>query len=452
MVAGRTRYVCGIAAFSTAMAALFVAWQSRSSVVVSSSPVSCYRIESPDRPSTSVVFAPRSEVWCYRDLEWPKGARFIYQVDENGLTRPELAMIVEADGTITHASLLKGDLSVHRVRGFNPLNAPLTPPPDAEPVPAPISLAADTSVASAIEVFQEVEFPELPPYRVKEGEFEASAAKDSLPWSGYWFPYSSARLYAGPDSPLAKYDLFVQRRAGVNPGAQDWEMRRHYFTGVNWEGHCNGWAAASVLRKEPKRPITDPYSGITFTVSDLKGLWIERDYCPKIAFFGSRYWGAGNDPSDIYPHVFHNVLVHYIGELRKPVLIDIRPDPSVENRVASAYKMTIQKAGQQTYLVDTHLLIHEYDNHLEEKVGVAPGSYHHYRYYLMTDENDVVVGGYWLSYNPDFLWVPLAPGDCEDKNEALEEFWINEILKFDKPPRPTLRPSPRPSPSPGVAE
>lgn len=452
MVAGKAPYLSGIAACSTAILALLVGWQSRSNIVVSAVPVKCYRIESPDRPVTSASYMARAETWCYRELERPQGARFIYQVDEQGLTKPELSMIVEANGTITHASLLKGELSVHRVRGFNPLNVPLTPPENAEPIPEPISVAADTSVANAIGVFQEVEFPELDPVIIKEGEFVASAAKDAMPWAGYWFPYSSARLYAGPDSPLAKYDRFVQRRAGVNPGAQDWEMRRHYYNGVNWEGHCNGWAAASVLRKEPKRPITDPYSGITFTVSDLKGLWIERDYCPKIAFFGSRYWGPGNDPSDIYPHVFHNVLVHYIGQLRKPILIDIRPDPSVENRVASAYEMSIQKVGEQTFLVDTRLMIHEYDNQLVDTVGVAPGAFHHFRYYLMTDENGVVKSGYWLSANPDFLWVPLASGDCDDKNEALEEFWINEILKFDKPPRPTLRPSPRASPNPGVAD
>jgi len=236
----------------------------------------------------------------------------------------------------------------------------------------------------------------------------------------------------------------------VNPGAQDWEMRRHYYTGVNWEGHCNGWAAASILRKEPKWPIKDPYSDVTFTVADIKGLWIERDYCPRIAFFGSRYWGDGGDPRDIYPHVFHKVLVHYIGELRKPVLVDIRPDPSVENRVISGYEMTIQEVAPQTYLVDNYVMIHEYDNDLQDKVGIAPGSRHHFRYYLMTDEKGDPRDGYWLSLNPDFLWVPLSPGDCEDKNEVLEEFWINEILKYEKPPRPTLRPSPGARPNPGA--
>lgn len=447
---GKSRIFGGIFGALTIVVALLIGWSSRSNIVSTATEVECYKIELPDRPVTARLPGARVETWCYRDLDQPPGSRMIYQVDENGITKPELSLIVEADGTIIHASLLKGDLTVHRVHGFNPLNAPLTPPENAVRVAAPISLASDSSVASAIGVFQDVEFPKLDPAVIREGDFAASAAKKAMPWRGYWYPYSSARMYAGYASPLAKYDGFVARRSGVNPGAQDWESRRHYYSGVNWEGHCNGWAAASVLRKEPERPITDPYSGITFEISDLKGLWIERDYCPKIAFFGSRYWGhGGEDMSDIYPHVFHNVLTHYIGKLKKPVLIDVMPQEAVENRVVSGYEMSIREVAPQTYLVDAAVRVHDYDKDIYENRGVADSEIRMYRYYLMTDENRKVISGSWLSYNPDFLWVPLASGECDDKNEHVEEFWINEIIKFDREPAPTPAPTPTPTPAVG---
>jgi hypothetical protein len=404
-------------------------------------PAECYRLSAGNLPFANSEPESSGEIWCYRQLDEPQGARLVYNVDENGETRPELSMMIQPDGTLVHASLKKGKLTVHkRDAAFSPLGVPILPPRDAERVPEPISIASAEPIESKIRIFWEHAPSRVHSGRVVEGKFIASVPKEDMPWRGYWFPHSSARMHSSQKSPMSKYDAFINRRAQVVIGAQKWERHNHLYTGLSWAGHCNGWAAASVLRPEPKRPAVDPYSGIEFSVSDLKGLWIERDYCPKIAFFGSRNNETErDDPSDIYPHDFHSVLTYFIGELKKPVLVDLMSTAPVENRVISGYTMDIRRIGPRSFQVDAAVKIHEYDKQLTEELGDAPHIIRNFRYTLTTDDDGRIRGGSWHSANPDFLWVALAPGNCKDHNPHVDEFWINEILKFQTPePEPEV--------------
>lgn len=427
----RSLVMMGIGGILALSASLPVAWGAPTQV----KPPECYKFKSFDSPAASPEVSEQEEIWCYRELDKPQGARIVYNIDEQGHTRPELTIMIEADGSIVHGSILAGHFSVHRIPGyrgvisFNPLPVPLTPPKDAERFAPPITPSSLQSMDTAIEVLTTYPIRTQETGAITEGTFNVSVAEEALPWKAFWFPYSSGKLHNGSDSPMAKFDRFVKARTGVNIGAQKWEKRNHRYTGVKWAGHCNGWAAASVLRREPRMPWTDPISGVTFTPNDIKGLLIARDYCPKMLFFGHRNWGAGSGAGDIQAHLFHNTLTYYIGQLGKPVLMDMMSTSPVENRVLSGYKMKVVRQKTNLYMVTMELRVHSYDTKFTDDLGPAPYKDRTYRYKIWTDDTGKAIKGSWLTSNPDFLWVPVSPGSCKDGNPAVTETWVDAIYK-----------------------
>jgi hypothetical protein len=368
------------------------------------------------------------ETWCYEKLTNPEGALYIYNSDSEEV-KPELAMVIEADGVLTHASLLGGEVTVHKVRvnQFSPFSIPTEEPKNLKPVPD-LNAVKNASSAQKVLSFLLSQKAGFEDFALQTGTFSASAR--ILPWRGYWWPYKDKSLYGTTSSPLGKYDRYVQARTGTNPGARAWEDAHHFSTGIWWQGHCNGWAASAVLRREPRAPKTDSRSGVTFLVSDQKGLLAETDYCARVAFFGNRFRGnPGDDPKDINPALFHRVLLYYIGNLGKPVAIDYHADPAVDNHIISGYTMTITKTGTNTYAVTTKLRVHKYDNFRTGTPGIAPTYTRTYSYKLR-ENSDGSLSGVWTSANPDFLWVPLSLADCGSNNPRVSHDIVAEILNL----------------------
>ncbi len=357
----------------------------------------------------------RTETWCY-DTNSVTGDIFIYNADFDEV-RPELALLIDRSGNLTHGSLQAGKISLHKVnaREINPYSIPLS-----EPVDMPVtrlenekSRNLNFSAQKVMELFRTGE--------VKQSVLPLAAASN-LPWRGYWWPRRGAPMVP----PLVKYDQFVSGRA-PNPGAAAWERARHAYNGVNWAGHCNGWAAASILRAEPRMSRADTATGVTFTVSDQKALLSELDYCVSVAFFGNRNYGAGNN-GDIRPELFHKTVLYYIGSLKKPVIMDYRADASVDNHVVSAYSMQIQDISATQKIVTANMIFHGYDKSASNAVGVAPRYTRIYKYRLTTDTSGKIIGGSWISGNPDFIWVPLSPARCRSNNQNISGQWIATIL------------------------
>lgn len=383
----------------------------------------CYhiRVESPEMARDS---RPRTETWCYRNLTDPVGGVFIFNAEHKSV-RPELAMLVERDGMLTHGSLMAGRITTHRLRyrDFNPFTVPLREPGAA--AAAVFAEVDEKSVDETLNLFLAQRSRAEMDFSVLQSPTAASSAV--RPWRGYWWPYKNRPLQNGP---YARFDQFVRQRTGSNPGAVAWEDRNHRYKGIWWEGHCNGWAAASVLRTEPTYPRVDPASGIVFKVSDQKAYYSGIDYCVNSAFFGERYRGARNNSRDILPHVFHKTLIYYIGALRKPVAMDYRSDVTVDNHIISGYRMNIVPVGTNVYAVTTTLTVHRYDARIVETPGVAPVYQRVYSYQLRTDDSGNPVGGSWNSANPDFLWVPLSPRACNSNNPGLKREWVSAIMSL----------------------
>lgn len=170
---------------------------------------------------------------------------------------------------------------------------------------------------------------------IVEGEFAAQARY--IPWSGSWWPMGKGELGFGWTekktysyneekdefkkesgvltvdlSPMAKYDLYVTKKYGKNPGAALLELQgdegqgfSHHVYGkqkkeyekqgvsFSWWGHCNGWAAASIMEAEPMSAHTT--RGVRFEVADLKGLLSESFFGCDAYFTGRRYNKPSND-------------------------------------------------------------------------------------------------------------------------------------------------------------
>jgi hypothetical protein len=342
-------------------------------------------------------------------------------------------MILHPDGILKHGSLQAGERTIHQVqsRNFNPFDLPLAEPAGEPSAPVYHTQSFDESRQKTLNLLL------TQPAEEEGHEIElnqAGAARAAyVPWRGYWWPYEGRPLSKGRNSPLGKFDRFMQGRTGENPGAMIWENRHHRYRGIWWEGHCNGWAAASILRAEPRLVRIDSDSGTAFSISDQKGLLSELDYCAKATMFGKRYNGRGDPLWDIAPDLFHKTLTYYIGTLHKPVITDYDRRSAVNNHIISAYQMEMEDRGPYHMTIKTTLTMHGYDTKIVDAPGAAPSYKKVYRYTLGLDRNGNLSGGRWLSENPDFLWVPLSLGsNCSQNNPNMKSAWVNALTGYGR--------------------
>ena len=113
-----------------------------------------------------------------------------------------------------------------------------------------------------------------------------------------------------------------------------WELLNHYSPeGGSWWGHCNGWSAAAILMDEPigDEKVSIGEDEVTFTSADLKGLLTESHYSTYSRFYGDRYYGEGDDPSDLSPAAFHRLVSFYIIDQQVPLVFDTDAGEQVWN-------------------------------------------------------------------------------------------------------------------------
>jgi transglutaminase elicitor len=134
----------------------------------------------------------------------------------------------------------------------------------------------------------------------------ASAELAQPPWSGWWWPASESAgpSFFMPNSPLDKYDRYVQLATGEDPGTRVWERQTIYYPAASWAGHCNGFAAAALLEPEPTEPRE--VLGVTFSVGDLKGLLTDYHFGDGTA------WSYGDQDQELSPADFHRTLLNWM--------------------------------------------------------------------------------------------------------------------------------------------
>ena len=105
----------------------------------------------------------------------------------------------------------------------------------------------------------------------KEGNISSKEVQVKRPWSGYWFPFSSAGkdLYSDSGKPLAKFET-VLKKLGYDPKIVAYEKNRYNgYHPDSWEGLCDAWSLSSILTSEPQ---SSKEIGKYFSISDQKAL------------------------------------------------------------------------------------------------------------------------------------------------------------------------------------
>lgn len=264
------------------------------------------------------------------------------------------------------------------------------------------------------------------------------------PWSCDWWSRKKGFLIKGwpghSPSPFEKYDAYVQSRTGKNPGTVAWEAdsrNNHYNVNAeNWEGHCNGWAAASILTAEPT--ITRVRNGIEFKTADQKGILSEiymNTYCN---FYGNRNWGKpGDDYNDIYPDEFHRLLINYIGAGKSAIICDMEADRMVWNFPIYKFESTWTTGwfdDRKLKVTTTCYFVN--DDVKPDYIGCKWFTVK-YTYNLNLDENNNIVSGEWTGdsrkNHPDFIWVPTSdapnPNNTNLENPRFDPKMVREICE-----------------------
>ena len=395
------------------------------------SKVNCYQFRLDQNPE-SRKDAPdfTTQTWCYHQGKSSHEPLFVFNIDSKSIN-PETSFIVDEEAFFIVFSLTAGVVTYPTLNSsdFNPCTIPYEEPKNLKPIEKPQILNSQGEAVLNI-LIKNMSKPAAT-FSLQEGEVSVFAQSSILPWRGFWWPYKNQTLAATANSPLGKYDSYVVAHTNQPSNAKGWENTNHRYTGVWWEGHCNGWAASSILRRQPSYPKVDSTTGIIFSIDDQKGILAETDYCAQTAFYGTRYRGRSTDDKfDIHPALFHKTIMYYLGSLSKPVVMDYRSDSPVDNHPVSGYTMSIQKIDDHNFEVTATLNFHKYDTKRNLPPGIAPMYTRVYKYTLQQNDRGEIVGGLWRSANPDFVWVPLGILDCNSNNPYMLLDQVQNILNL----------------------
>ena len=157
------------------------------------------------------------------------------------------------------------------------------------------------------------------------------------PWSAWWYPKFEKTLFENPDgeATLVKYDRYRQqlyRNEGRSPpidSAATIERTHHDSGALKWEGLCNAWSFASLLRPEPTRIFRHrlPTGIVSIDVADQKALLMksfEGIEDSQIDVWGQKFTGddRGWIHPDPFPDQFHRFIEEMLVNRREAFIMD----------------------------------------------------------------------------------------------------------------------------------
>jgi hypothetical protein len=233
-------------------------------------------------------------------------------------------------------------------------------------------------------------------------------------WSGYWWPMLTTRgwhLYdqTGPFTPLVKYG-----QATGNYGPLNWERTYKLTTNPanNWWGHCNGWAAATVLEPaEPKQSVQ--VRSTQFNTGEVKGLLTAiHQGDPVDLFRGRPHWSGGNYSTDLRALDFHRAVLYYMRDRKEGIIFNLSTKPEVWNYPAYYFRMsgvTDFSDSRRTFI--TVMMLFADDDVHPSYIGTKAFS-RTFTYWVMGDPRDVYSStaadwtGDSVTNHPQFVWHP----------------------------------------------
>ncbi|MBC2714672.1 MAG: hypothetical protein HF978_05115 [Desulfobacteraceae bacterium] len=235
---------------------------------------------------------------------------------------------------------------------------------------------------------------------------------DTIPWSGYWWPYNKGGLATGSDyrghpAPIEKYLLWTTN--SDDGDLKDWYLYYYYDPNApGWHGLCPVWARAAVMEDYEILPSTE--DNFIWRVGDKKGLLLLcHDYAIQTNV-------SGDDPVN-----FHLWLLDYIGTQKIPFLADLDAGSEVWYYPIYGYKMTSSTSGLSRSIRVT--IYFADDNVFPDYVGTYE-RFITYTYTLDLNAQGEITGGQWtgnsVDNHPDNLSFPFSSGpkspyiDCDE--------------------------------------
>lgn len=266
---------------------------------------------------------------------------------------------------------------------------------------------------------------------------QTAAFPQAYPWAGHWWPMapSGRNLYDDGEA-LALYDQYVLKTRGYDPGAQQWE-RANKTHSATWAGHCQAWAAASILTREPPAGGVSA-GGVHFSHDALEGLITSVYEVPKVAgMWGRRYDGPNSGQAahdDLNPAWMDHLLRYYVGEHRSSFVMDTDPGAPVWNHPVAGYQRTAERTAAGTTKVTTDVW---FRSPTAATAGYDASSFlkKTYVYELWNTPDGRSSTGRWLSADhPDFAWAPgghqASDGHGNLRNPRLDPRIVEEILGY----------------------
>jgi Transglutaminase elicitor len=241
-------------------------------------------------------------------------------------------------------------------------------------------------------------------------------------WSGYWWPQLATRgfhLYdeQGSFTPLLKYAQLMD-----DSGPLQWERRNKYTTDPNntWWGHCNGWAASSVLEPEPKKPMklkprVQGQPIVEMNVGEIKGLLAAAHNGDPADFIsGARHDQGADYRTDLRAGAFHAAVLYYMWQREEGIVFNITPKPEVWNFPAYAFHIegeTVQgeSAGGNEPIWNIRATIWYADDNVRPDYQGTSGQAKTYTYQIRGKWASPTAAewtGNSVTDHPQFVWHP----------------------------------------------
>ncbi len=266
------------------------------------------------------------------------------------------------------------------------------------------------------------------------------------PWSSWWYPHFEREmfdLYTSRKvniSPLGRYDNYVSITQGRNSEAVDYESEKiHDPRAVSWSGHCDAWSFASVMTKEPIRPITK--RGLTFSVKDQKALLLKSyEIVTGFEFFGQRNNNEWDDVyADVYPDQFHKFTQHQLFKNKKPFIIDTDATMQVWNNPVFKVKFKYSFADSSKKVIAVKAFVSIASPRVDDRNYVGTKTVqkiYTYNLYINSENSShyVISRGEWTNNSrwdhPDYIMSPPQSGMArKSRNIHIDPRIVDEIVR-----------------------
>lgn len=271
--------------------------------------------------------------------------------------------------------------------------------------------------------------------------FTLEGGTDEPAWSGYWWPMLVTRgwhLYdeTGPYTPLLKYG-----QATGNYGPLQWERRYKLTTNPShtWWGHCNGWAAATVLDpQEPKQSVR--VGNVVFNVGEVKGLLTAAHQGDPVDLFRGRpHWNGGDYLTDLRALDFHRAVLWYLRDRKEGIIFNLSLKPEVWNYPAYRFRMTGTTDPRDWRITHITITLWFADDDVVPHFVGTKGFTRTFTYWVQGDPREVMgsVAADWtgesVRNHPQFVWHPAYARPHEpafgEPPSGLDVDWVRRLSR-----------------------